>query len=674
VTRRIPVIRSISAPRDVVAAALAAFPGAVLVADGAGLVQNAWAGPTSPIGVDGAIGRALHAVLGLADDAPAAGQLQLWLACAVGVDSELFALSSADPPRHLPAQLGRAALELEYGPIFDGFGVTTAIVAFVKAAAHETEARPAAAEASTPEQVERFLGETQPLLDDCAAELAKLTADREARHAVHRMFRAIHTVKGAARAAGLGPIAALAHELEDKLAQLRTPGRAATSADLDVLRELLGQLGQQVLVDAPLDAVVDAMASLYGASRPLIARAEEAFTAWQTRPRDVELGVAFQRALELLAATVEPFRMRALAAQIASVIDLVEVARSHARPERRLLAGIDQQLAALHDLVELYQDVYREVRAQPNPSRLLADIAAARRGPRGGSGSMALQALAAREGLAAFGRALDGGGDPDRVAYLLEDLPRMFAPAPASCGARIALAAAQRTLSDAARAIDAAAHAGLAPVAATLRATAARLTWMPLDDVIRRARRQATSLAAELGKRVEVDVDAFGVVVPEAIHRVIGEALLHAVRNAVDHGLEPVDERVRAGKRATGTISIAVSVGTEGVRVEVVDDGRGVDTERVREKAIAAGLIERDAVLDARALHDLVFAPGLSTASEVGMVSGRGVGMDVIRSLAQEQGGEAELSSQRGRWTRLCVRLPLAAHARLTVCERVHTP
>lgn len=657
-TRRIPVIRSIMAPRDVVGAVLAAFPGAVLVSDGAGVVQNAWAGPSSPVAIEGAVGRPLHAVLGLADDAPAAGQLQLWLACAIGVDSELFALSASDPPRAIPAQLGRAALAIEYGPIFDGFGITTSVVAYVTAASHDPQARPATAEVSSPEHVEQFLGETQPLLEDCAADLAKLSVDPEARHAVHRMFRAIHTVKGAARAAGLGPIAAIADQVEERLEVLRTPGHAATTAELELVRELLGQLGQQVLADAPLDAVVDAMASLYGAFRPLIARAEEAFTAWQTRPRDAELGAMTQRALEQVAATVVPFRLRALGGMVASVVDLVDGARASARPERRLLAGIDQQLAALHELVELYTDVYRELRAQRDPSRVLAELAAARRGSRG---TMTIRAIAAREGLAVLTRALDGTADPDRIAYLLEDLPRMFAPAPASCGARIARASAQRALRDACRALDERGDVTLAPVAATIRATAARLTWMPLDDVIRRARRQAGALAAELGKRIELDVDAFGIVVPEAIHRVIGETLVHAVRNAVDHGVEPVDERVRTGKRATATISIGLHVGTDTIRLEVVDDGRGVDLSRVRAKAIAAGLIDPAAALDDHALHELVFAPGLSTAEQVGMVSGRGVGMDVIRSLAREQGGDADLSSARGQWTRLCVRLPIRA-------------
>jgi two-component system chemotaxis sensor kinase CheA len=182
---------------------------------------------------------------------------------------------------------------------------------------------------------------------------------------------------------------------------------------------------------------------------------------------------------------------------------------------------------------------------------------------------------------------------------------------------------------------------------------------------VRRARRQATSLAAEQGKRIEVDVDAFGAVVPEAVHRVIGEVLLHAVRNAVDHGVEVVDDRLRAGKRATGTISVSVVTTADVVQVEVVDDGRGVDVERVRAKAIANGLVDPDAPLTPRELHELVFHPGLSTAERVSLVSGRGVGMDVIRTLAGEQGGTAELSSEPGRWTRLLVRMPVAAHAAL---------
>lgn len=655
-TRRIPVIRSLMAPLDVLGSVIAAFPGAIIVVDGAGVVTNAWASPSAPVRIEAAVGRSLHALLALPDDDVAAGQLQLWLACAIGVDSEMFQLSLGDPPRHLQAVVGRAALDIDYGPIFDGFGMTTAVVVFVKAAAHDLDARPAGVDAANPEQVERFFIEMQPLLEDCAAELTRLEADHEARHSVHRMFRAMHTIKGAARAAGLGPIAELAHDIETRLAEIREPGHVVRAEELATVRALLRQLGQQVLVDAPLDAVVDAMASLYGAYRPAMARTEEAFSAWQSRMRDTELGAAFVRAVNQLAEVVEPFRMRALATHVAELVQLTATVRSTSRPERRLLAAIDLQLASLHQLVELYQDVYRDVRACDNPTRVVRNLVAARGD---GRSADAVRAVAAAEGLAALTRACGEQSDVSRVAFLLEDLPRMFAPAPASLGARASLATAQRTLAKAAEVLRTMSAPEAVAIADTIVDTAERLTWVGLDETVRRVRRQATALATELGKQVELEVDAFGVVVPESTHRVIHEVLLHAVRNSIDHGIETVEQRRAAGKRPVGTMRVSVTESSDGISLEIFDDGRGIDVERVRLKAIANKVIDPSAVLGTDQLLDLVFQPGVSTTERVTGVSGRGVGMDVIRSLAEEQGGTASVSTERGEWTRLLVRLRL---------------
>ena len=644
------------APYNIVESVIAAFPGAIIIVDGSGYVTNAWASAAAPVAVDAAVGRPIHTLLSLSDQDAAAGQLQLWFACAVGVDAEMFQLTLGDPPRHVPAVVGRAALEIDYGPIFDGFGTTTAVTMFVKAARHDVGARPAAVDAATPEQIERIFIEMQPLLDDCSAELTKLELDLEARQSIHRMFRAMHTIKSAARAAGLGPIAEAADEIETGLAILREPGHVVRPHELGVLRHSLRQLGQQVLVDAPLDAVVDAMASLYGAYRPAAARAEEAFTAWQSRLRDGELAAAFDRAARQLLDIVEPFRMRALAEQVAVLVRLTDSARRTSRPERRLVAAIDVQLANLHQLVELYQDVYRDIRVCDHPARMVRGLAVAR-----GDGVTAVRAYAESEGLAALTRGCSETADPVRVTCVLDDLPRMFAPAPASLGARASLAMAQRTLAVAAASLQAMAAdvPAVVPIAASIVHTAERLTWIGLDDLMRRVRRDATTLARELGKEIEVEVDAFGVVVPESIHGVIHELLLHAVRNAIDHGIEAVGERRACGKPAAGKMLVSFAESDDALSLEILDDGRGIDVERVRAQAILGKLIEPDAPWSDAQLLDLVFLPGLSTAAKVTGVSGRGVGMDIIRSLAEDQGGSVQLQSERGHWTRLVVRLPL---------------
>src|SRR5262249_25758403 len=144
-----------------------------------------------------------------------------------------------------------------------------------------------------------------------------------------------------------------------------------------------------------------------------------------------------------------------------------------------------------------------------------------------------------------------------------------------------------------------------------------------------------------------------------------GEILLHAVRNALDHGIEAPADRIAAGKDAKGAIEIAAYALGDRLVVTARDDGRGVDVERVRRRAVERGLLPPgEAETAERAqLLDLLFHPGFSTATTVTMVSGRGIGMDVIRSLAEEHGGSVAIASTPERGTELTIELPLSATA-----------
>jgi two-component system, chemotaxis family, sensor kinase CheA len=136
--------------------------------------------------------------------------------------------------------------------------------------------------------------------------------------------------------------------------------------------------------------------------------------------------------------------------------------------------------------------------------------------------------------------------------------------------------------------------------------------------------------------------------------------LVHAVRNAIDHGIEPAAERATAGKRDQGLLVALASKVAGGVRVVLADDGRGVDVERVRARAVELGLL--DAAAAARAstaeILDCLFAPGFSTARAVTELSGRGVGLDVVRAAAGDLGGRVELQSVAGRGCRLVIEIP----------------
>jgi two-component system, chemotaxis family, sensor kinase CheA len=165
-------------------------------------------------------------------------------------------------------------------------------------------------------------------------------------------------------------------------------------------------------------------------------------------------------------------------------------------------------------------------------------------------------------------------------------------------------------------------------------------------------------LARDTGRRVRVDVEGQETQIDKFLVERMMDPVLHLVRNAVAHGIEPVDERIAAGKPPEGTVFLSASAAGEIVTIEIADDGRGIDAARVVSRARAAGLAV-PAVVDDAAVLELICAPGFSTRDESDRGSGRGFGMDVVRRTVQELGGALRLSSEPGHGTRFTIDVPL---------------
>jgi two-component system chemotaxis sensor kinase CheA len=188
-----------------------------------------------------------------------------------------------------------------------------------------------------------------------------------------------------------------------------------------------------------------------------------------------------------------------------------------------------------------------------------------------------------------------------------------------------------------------------------------KIRMVPVEQLFRRFPRVVRDVAKQCGKDVALDVSGQNTDLDKTILDSLGEPLMHLVRNAVDHGIEPADERLTAGKPARGTVYLnAYHQGTQ-VVIEVRDDGRGIDSAHVREQAVKQGVIkaEEAARLTEQEALSLIFESGFSTATEVTEVSGRGVGMDVVRSVLDKLKGTVHISTQRARGTTFQLRAPL---------------
>ncbi|HEV7519380.1 MAG TPA: response regulator [Thermoanaerobaculia bacterium] len=199
------------------------------------------------------------------------------------------------------------------------------------------------------------------------------------------------------------------------------------------------------------------------------------------------------------------------------------------------------------------------------------------------------------------------------------------------------------------------------------------LQLQPLRGSLQSLARYARELARSLDREVEVEIAGEETRLDRRIARELDEALLHLVRNAVDHGIESPDVRLGRGKPRAGRIRIAASAEGARVRLRIEDDGFGIDTERVLLKAVKVGLIDAAAApgmgqVDALRL---LFAPGFSTRKDVSEISGRGVGLDVVASIVNRLGGEVFLEAREGQGTTVRVEVPVARRGELVMLVRV---
>jgi two-component system chemotaxis sensor kinase CheA len=184
---------------------------------------------------------------------------------------------------------------------------------------------------------------------------------------------------------------------------------------------------------------------------------------------------------------------------------------------------------------------------------------------------------------------------------------------------------------------------------------------LPIENVFNRFPRVVRDLAQKLNKDVKLNLIGGETELDRSIIEVIGDPLLHILRNSIDHGLETPQDRVKAGKPEQGFVTLSAKHQENHIVIEIEDDGRGIDVDRVKAKAIEKGQLTKDQAdrLTEKEGLQLIFASGLSTAAEISEVSGRGVGMDIVRSNVQKLGGIIDLESTLGQGTKFSLRLPL---------------
>ena len=508
-----------------------------------------------------------------------------------------------------------------------------------------------------------FFEESREGLDAMEAGLLALESGQQDPEIINSVFRAAHSIKGGAGTFGFDAIAALTHVLETLLDELRAGKRALEAAavdamlsSVDVLRALLREAehGQPAdpqavaAVKARLEAVLSGQAP--GAAAQVAAKVDDTPEAWQ---------IGFVPAPSLFMSGNDPLR---IIRELEHLGSLQVAARLERLPGFDQLDPLEAHLAWDLGLVGkvprskiedtfawVVDDCELDIRPAAPPSL-------ATRAPATAAPAAAVAAAPAAPAAAAAPAATSEAETSIRVAVEKVD---------ALINLVGELVITQAMLKQVSHALDPVhaeqLFAGLDLLERNtrdLQEAVIGVRMLPVDAVFRRFPRLVRDLSSRLGKHVRLRTIGEGTELDKGLIEKIADPLVHLVRNSIDHGLEMPDVRRDAGKDETGTITLAASHQGGHIVIEVSDDGRGLNRDKILSKALERGLAVPDNPTDAQ-VWDLIFQPGFSTADAVTDLSGRGVGMDVVRRNIQALGGEVQLESKAGNGTRVLIRLPL---------------
>ena len=518
-----------------------------------------------------------------------------------------------------------------------------------------------------------FFAESREGLDAMEDGLLALEAGRQDAETIHSVFRAAHSIKGGAGTFGFQTMADVTHVLETLLDELRAGQRVLTAAAteamlgaVDVLRALLAEAehGQQAdpqqvqAIIARLRAVLDhAAAPGSGAASPLASAA--ASNGWEVGFRPAPgLFLSGNDPLRILRELAElgPLQVKADLDQLPP-FDQLDPLNAHIGWDIQLQASCTE--AAVREVFSWVEDEcalrIAPLAATPPPgpaSTAVVDAVDAPASPRASTA----EAPPASAAAPAAGHGHSEAESSIRVSTdKVDALINLVGE----------LVITQAMIKQVSSSIDPV-HAEkllagldlLERNTRDLQEAVISVRMLPVDAVFRRFPRLVRDLSSRLGKQVTLRTLGEGTELDKGLIEKIADPLVHLVRNSIDHGLELPEQRQAAGKPAAGTLTLAASHQGGHIVIEVADDGRGLDREKILAKARERGLAVPDSPSDSQ-VWDLIFQPGFSTADAVTELSGRGVGMDVVRRNIQSLGGEVQIESHLGRGTRTLIRLPL---------------
>ena len=557
------------------------------------------------------------------------------------------------------------------------------------------------------DHIATYREEAAELLAELETSLLDLETRPDDRELIDRVFRAMHTIKGSGAMFGFDEIAAFTHEVETVFDLVRNGRMVVTKELLDLTlrsRDHISMLLATAAEGMPVERgtgyqLIDGLRRLLPPSAlhreaeavPLAAQADEVERAplqtWRIR---------FQPHREMLLCGSNPLalinELRELGtclvtAQFDAVPPLDSFVGEHCYLSWDIVLSTVRGEEAIRDVflfveddcqlnIELIDEPALEDR-QPEYKRL-GEILIER-------GDLAPEAL--EEVLRhqkPLGELLVDGGmvSPDKVAAALDEQQHVRktrqeqANTESAASIRVPaekldqlvnlvgeMVTVQARLSQVSNALGDATYIAIAEeverLTNELRDTALNIRMLPIGSTFSKFKRLVRDLSRELGKEIEMETFGADTELDKTVIEKLNDPLVHIIRNSIDHGIEAPAERMAAGKPTTGTIRLGAEHAGDSVLITIHDDGKGIDPAAVRAKAVKLGLLSANAELSDQEIFACIFAPGFSTADQITSVSGRGVGMDVVKRGIEGLRGTIAVDSELGRGTTITLKIPL---------------
>jgi two-component system chemotaxis sensor kinase CheA len=535
---------------------------------------------------------------------------------------------------------------------------------------------------STLDPVAVFRIEAAECLETIEAGLLDLTHQLDNKDLIDAVFRGLHTLKGSGSMFGFDALAAFTHHCETAFDRVRKGEVPATSelvaavlAAQDHMRALVdqpeadhGNTGQQLL--AQLQAAVgtrneakEPAPAEAAAPAPMPVAASKKTTTWRIRfslPSNAMVNGT--NPLGLLD-ELRDLGECTIRANISDIPPLDELTPTELYVSWDVMLTSEQDRSAIDDVfIFVMDDMELDVQEISSPAATPAPVVTIPAAPSIPVASVPefkpVEAVPAKREAAAPPTATD-----NRQAKAAENV-RVPAERLDELMDRVGeLVIAQSRLSQLAGASSDIALRSVSEeierLSGELRDTMMVLRMVPVATLFSRFRRLTHDLARETGKVIELVTEGESTEVDKTVIERLADPLVHLVRNSIDHGLEGPDERLAAGKSETGTVTLAARQAGGEVIISIKDDGRGINRERVRAKAESSGLIVPGQSLSDSELLHLIFAPGFSTAATITNLSGRGVGMDVVKKTVEALRGAIDIVSRPGEGSEVSLRIPL---------------